>query len=71
LIGREHVIGKTVREVLPEIAEQGFVDVLDRVYASAEPDIGPSPFTWRDERTSRPSCAGSTSSTSRSPRPAR
>ena len=37
--GRE-VVGRTVAEALPEVIEQGFVGLLDRVYASGEPHIG-------------------------------
>ncbi|WP_164011723.1 PAS domain-containing sensor histidine kinase [Pyxidicoccus trucidator] len=38
LVGRD-VVGKTIREALPEIQEQGFFEVLDRVYATGEPFI--------------------------------
>ncbi len=34
--GRENPIGRTVAEVSPEAAEQGFVALLDRVYQSGE-----------------------------------
>jgi PAS domain S-box-containing protein len=30
------VLGKTVAEVLPELAEQGFIDLLNRVYSSGQ-----------------------------------
>jgi PAS domain S-box-containing protein len=40
LIGGRDPIGKPVREVLPELANQGFYELLDQVYASAEPYIG-------------------------------
>jgi signal transduction histidine kinase len=33
LINYRDVLGKTVREALPEAAEQGFVEILDQVYA--------------------------------------
>src|SRR5687768_8216396 len=33
LIGRRDVIGKRVRDALPEVAGQGFFELLDRVYA--------------------------------------
>jgi PAS domain S-box-containing protein len=39
LVGRS-VIGKTVREALPEVAGQGFIELLDNVTASGEPYIG-------------------------------
>jgi PAS domain S-box-containing protein len=37
LIGGRDVIGKPVAEALPEVRTQGFVDLLDRVYKTAEP----------------------------------
>ncbi len=40
LIAREDVEGKPVVEALPEIAEQGFLKLLDEVYASGEPHVG-------------------------------
>ena len=40
LVGREDLIGKTVVEALPEIDEQGFVEILDRVYETGEAYLG-------------------------------
>jgi PAS domain S-box-containing protein len=40
LIGERDVIGKPLREALPEIEGQGFVELLDQVYASGEPFVG-------------------------------
>jgi PAS domain S-box-containing protein len=40
LIGREDIIGKPVRDALPEVIEQGFVTLLDQVYVSGEPYVG-------------------------------
>ena len=41
LIGeRGDIIGKTAREILPDLAGQGFFDLLDRVYRTGEPFIG-------------------------------
>ena len=40
LIGRRDVIGKPVIEALPELASQGFKDVLDTVLRTGEPFIG-------------------------------
>jgi PAS domain S-box-containing protein len=40
LVDRRDVVGRTVAEALPEVVEQGFVGLLDRVYASGEPHIG-------------------------------
>ncbi|QSQ20932.1 PAS domain-containing protein [Pyxidicoccus parkwayensis] len=39
LVGRAEVVGRPLREVLPEIAAQGFMEVLDRAYATGEPFI--------------------------------
>jgi len=40
LIGHRDVIGKTIRNALPEIADQGFYEILDQVYRTGEPYIG-------------------------------
>jgi signal transduction histidine kinase len=40
LVGSRDLIGKTLLEALPEVEEQGFIDLLDRVYRSGEPFIG-------------------------------
>jgi len=39
VVGHRDLIGKSVREGLPEIEAQGFIDLLDRVYQTAEPFI--------------------------------
>lgn len=36
LIGHREVLGKPVREALPEVVDQGFVDLLDHVYTTGE-----------------------------------
>jgi PAS domain-containing protein len=36
LIGHRDVLGKPVREALPELVAQGFLDILDQVYRSGE-----------------------------------
>lgn len=40
LIGHRDVIGKSVREALPEVEGQGFFSVLDSVYQTGEPFVG-------------------------------
>ena len=40
LIGNRDIIGKPVVDALPEVAEQGFVRLLDKVYETGEPYIG-------------------------------
>jgi signal transduction histidine kinase/CheY-like chemotaxis protein len=40
LIGHRAIVGKRAREALPEIVGQGFLELLDRVYATGEPFVG-------------------------------
>jgi signal transduction histidine kinase/CheY-like chemotaxis protein len=40
LIGHRPAIGRCLRDVLPEVEEQGFLELLDRVYATGTPVIG-------------------------------
>ena len=40
LIGGRGMVGKTVREALPELESQGFFEILDNVYRSGEPFRG-------------------------------
>ena len=40
LIGNRDIIGKTVREALPEIARQQFLSLLDNVYRTGQPYVG-------------------------------
>jgi len=40
LIGHRPVVGRTVAEALPEVIEQGFGDLLQRVRASRQPFVG-------------------------------
>jgi signal transduction histidine kinase len=40
LIGRHDVIGKPLLEAIPEIASQGFRDLLERVVTTGEPFVG-------------------------------
>ncbi len=42
LTGFRDVIGKPVAEALPEVVEQGFVALLDKVFATGEPYVGRS-----------------------------
>ncbi len=39
LIGHRDVIGKAVTEAIPEAVEQGYAEILDRVYQTAEPFV--------------------------------
>jgi PAS domain S-box-containing protein len=40
LIGKKNIIGKTVKEALPEIVEQGFIELLDSVYQTGRSYTG-------------------------------
>jgi PAS domain S-box-containing protein len=40
LIGHRQLVGKRARDALPEVAGQGFFELLDRVYTSGEPFVG-------------------------------
>lgn len=40
LVGHRDVLGKPVREGLPEVVDQGFIELLDSVYHTGEPYIG-------------------------------
>ena len=40
LIGRSDILGQPVREAMPEMIGQGFIGILDRVYATGEPYFG-------------------------------
>ncbi|WP_375420620.1 PAS domain S-box protein [uncultured Sphingomonas sp.] len=40
LIGGREVIGRTVADALPEVADQDFLALLDRVFTSGEPYVG-------------------------------
>jgi PAS domain S-box-containing protein len=40
LVGHRDIVGRSVREALPEIAGQGFLELLDEVYTTGEPFTG-------------------------------
>ncbi len=40
VVGHRDIVGKPVREAIPEAVEQGFVALLDQVYGSGEPFVG-------------------------------
>ncbi len=47
LVGGRDVIGKPVREALPDIDKQGFFELLDGVYSTGEPYVGEAvPITF-------------------------
>jgi PAS domain S-box-containing protein len=40
LVGNRNIIGKSVKEALPEIGNQGFIELLDNVYSTGEAYVG-------------------------------
>ena len=40
LIGHRDVVGLTVREAIPEVESQGFLELLDKTFATGEPFVG-------------------------------
>ncbi|MEY4512635.1 MAG: hypothetical protein RLZZ450_4757 [Pseudomonadota bacterium] len=40
LVGHREILGKTVREALPEIEGQGYFELLDEMYSSGKPFVG-------------------------------
>jgi len=40
LVGLRDVVGKSVREAVPEAVDQGFVELLDKVYTTGQPFVG-------------------------------
>lgn len=40
LVGHREVLGQRVLDALPEVAGQGFIELLDRVYHTGEPFVG-------------------------------
>ena len=53
LVGHRDILGKTVREALPEVEEQGFIGMLDTVYRTGEPFIGTSMRVLLEQSTER------------------
>ncbi len=40
LVGNRDIIGKSVREAIPEVEGQGYFEILDRVFQTGEPFVG-------------------------------
>jgi signal transduction histidine kinase/ActR/RegA family two-component response regulator len=40
LLGNRPLVGRAAREAVPEVADQGFFEILDRVYRTGEPFVG-------------------------------
>jgi PAS domain S-box-containing protein len=55
LVGRADLIGKPAREALPDLVNQGFFEILDRVYATGEAFVGRAvPISLQRDSTSDP-----------------
>jgi PAS domain S-box-containing protein len=50
VVGGRQIVGKPVREALPEVADQGYPELLDRVYASGEPVVGTEALVLLDRQ---------------------
>lgn len=53
IVARE-VVGRTVRDALPELVDQGFVALLDEVYRTGVPFVGMETEIWLDRGTPEP-----------------
>ncbi|ESR26969.1 Multi-sensor hybrid histidine kinase [Lutibaculum baratangense AMV1] len=52
LVGRRSILGLDLVSALPEIASQGFIDILDQVYSSGKPYVGRNvPVMLRSEES--------------------
>ncbi|UJH91041.1 PAS domain S-box protein [Antarcticibacterium sp. 1MA-6-2] len=40
LVGKTNILGKEVRQVLPEVENQSFFEILDKVYSTGNPFVG-------------------------------
>ncbi len=58
LVGFRDLVGKSVAFALPEVVEQGFIELLDRVRATGEPYVGKDmPITLQREKDGPPTLA--------------
>ena len=52
LVGKRDLVGRTMREIFPELTGQGFIEMMDAVYASGEPYVGRRvPVEWDRDQT--------------------
>ena len=52
LVGNREVIGRTMRDAFPELAGQGFLEMMDKVYQTGEPYVGRRvPVRWDRDGT--------------------
>ena len=55
LIGGRDPLGKSVRDALPELVDQGFIAILDEVYATGRPFSGASTSVMLHDESDEPS----------------
>jgi PAS domain S-box-containing protein len=46
LVGQHNLVGRTVADTFPEVVDQGFVELLDRVLETGEPYVGRNIAAW-------------------------
>jgi PAS domain S-box-containing protein len=50
LIGKQNIIGKSIKELLPEVVGQKFIEILDKVYTTGEPFLASEKFVQLDRK---------------------
>ncbi|MDZ7680461.1 MAG: histidine kinase dimerization/phosphoacceptor domain -containing protein [Fodinibius sp.] len=55
VVGQEDIVGKRVDEVIPEVEEQGYIDILKEVYDTGEPYLGQEEAIYfdKDDKTAQ------------------
>ena len=52
LVANRDLVGRTMRDAFPELAGQGFIEMMDRVYETGEPYVGRRvPVRWNRDGT--------------------
>ncbi|TKA95021.1 PAS domain S-box protein [Cereibacter changlensis] len=54
LVGSRDILGKPVREALPEVVEQGFLDMLNRAFTSGEAVLGTGLLVFLQRQAGEP-----------------
>lgn len=54
LVGRRQVVGRAVRDALPEVVAQGYIDLLDRVYRTGQAYVASSAQATLDREAGGP-----------------
>ncbi|MES2272049.1 MAG: PAS domain S-box protein [Pseudomonadota bacterium] len=56
LIGERQVLGKSISDALPDLVEQGFLTLLDRVYRTGQPRVGENTRYVTQTSSDQPAC---------------